>query len=728
MRLSPPTAVAPIPIPIAFDSLAVALRLALAGLVLCSSVRALPGEPLPLAVPAAADWIGYDGSWNPVAIRVGSPPQWINVFPNTGSSETWVIGRAGCDGTVCDVARPRDIKPDWTTADRYASLAMECRTERGGLFLSNQSSTWQDVGFYELGDTVQLGRRGVGYYGFDNISMDSELMLAGQIVSILNITDWWIGSLGLGIKQTSFTSDDKLSFVGTLAADRKLIPSHSYGYTAGAYYQSKGMPSSLTLGGFDTSRFLSNDVTFALSSDNLPVVAFNSIKVSTSRDPLGSSLLELSPLQRLDLYKIDSSTPFFWLPEYLCDAFAKQLGLTYNDTLQLYTYGSNSSPYDNAMNSNVSVTFTICDLPGSRKTVDITLPFSAFDHKLSYPFPKYDANVTSQSLRYFPLRKALDPKQFTLGRAFLQEAYLTVDYERRNFSVSQAQFPSDAETSKNLVAIPHPLSAIYEQNPRSSLSPAAASGIGVGVAAIAIIATWGIVVMYKKRKKTKESNKQIPEKRDQKNEKRSRWKFWRSSNPSPPSELLGDEHFATEAPSDPSVTRFELQAPMAPVELEASEITNPLYSASGKRRDIAIILPAYETRNVPTSSGEIAVPAATLTTGPPVYIFPYAALDTSDGDSELVSPLAPTLSTFNDSNSGEAPSPLTPSGSRSFRGFIPHAMPPPSVSPTEEQLSSTSPGTTANGSQPEGAQGPGEPMRRPRTPPRVLRRKFSWEE
>lgn len=35
-----------------------------------------------------------------VAIRVGSPPQWINVLPSTGSSETWVVGRAGCDSST----------------------------------------------------------------------------------------------------------------------------------------------------------------------------------------------------------------------------------------------------------------------------------------------------------------------------------------------------------------------------------------------------------------------------------------------------------------------------------------------------------------------------------------------------------------------------------------------------------------------------------------------------
>ena len=35
-----------------------------------------------------------------VTIRVGTPPQWVYIFPNTLSSETWVIGPAGCDGSM----------------------------------------------------------------------------------------------------------------------------------------------------------------------------------------------------------------------------------------------------------------------------------------------------------------------------------------------------------------------------------------------------------------------------------------------------------------------------------------------------------------------------------------------------------------------------------------------------------------------------------------------------
>ena len=34
-----------------------------------------------------------------VSIRVGTPPQWTNVFVSTASQETWMIGVGGCDGS-----------------------------------------------------------------------------------------------------------------------------------------------------------------------------------------------------------------------------------------------------------------------------------------------------------------------------------------------------------------------------------------------------------------------------------------------------------------------------------------------------------------------------------------------------------------------------------------------------------------------------------------------------
>ncbi|KAI4193746.1 MAG: hypothetical protein LQ350_008176 [Teloschistes chrysophthalmus] len=78
-------------------------------------------------------------------------------------------------------------------------------------------------------------------------------------------------------------------------------------------------------------------------------------------------------------------------------------------------------------------TFTIANSLTEGPTVDIVLPYSSFD--LGY-LPSFD----TPTLRYFPIQPAANDTQLTLGRAFLQEAYVTTDYQQGNFSVSQCNF------------------------------------------------------------------------------------------------------------------------------------------------------------------------------------------------------------------------------------------------------------------------------------------------
>ncbi|CAD6591030.1 MAG: hypothetical protein ASARMPREDX12_004894 [Alectoria sarmentosa] len=86
---------------------------------------------------------------------------------------------------------------------------------------------------------------------------------------------------------------------------------------------------------------------------------------------------------------------------------------------------------------------------------------------------------------YFPLRQAVNESQYTLGRAFLQEAYVIVDYERSNFSVSQCRFEDGIST--DLVAIP---SASETPN---HLRRNVAIGTSIGTASFFLLATLAAV-------------------------------------------------------------------------------------------------------------------------------------------------------------------------------------------------------------------------------------------
>lgn len=86
--------------------------------------------------------------------------------------------------------------------------------------------------------------------------------------------------------------------------------------------------------------------------------------------------------------------------------------------------------------------------------------------------------------RYFPLMRAANESQYTLGRTFLQEAYIIADYERRNFSVAPCSWADHLQ--QDIIAIQSPGSALT--NKRHALGAGAITGISLGAAAGVAIA------------------------------------------------------------------------------------------------------------------------------------------------------------------------------------------------------------------------------------------------
>lgn len=72
--------------------------------------------------------------------------------------------------------------------------------------------------------------------------------------------------------------------------------------------------------------------------------------------------------------------------------------------------------HDAMIKQDAEVTFQLGTSLSGGDIISITLPYASFDLEAGPPL------VKSQK-RYFPLRRAVDESQYTLGRAFLQEAY-----------------------------------------------------------------------------------------------------------------------------------------------------------------------------------------------------------------------------------------------------------------------------------------------------------------
>ncbi|KAG0648740.1 hypothetical protein D0Z07_4746 [Hyphodiscus hymeniophilus] len=280
--------------------------------------------------------------------------------------------------------------------------------------------------------------------GFDTVGLgytnDTGPTLPHQIVSAIFSDTFWFGMLGLGFQPTNFSGygDPQPSFSDTLYSNGT-ISSMSWSYTAGAYYQLKSVFGSLIFGGYDASRFTPNDVVFTMTGDNLRDIV-PTIRSMTATTSTGNTTLMSTP----EFAFIDSVVPELWLPVEVCQQFEKALNISLDNTTG--TYLIDAATHENLLNLNPNITITLGNQKTGGPTVDIVLPYAAFDLNVTAPI------LPNSSSLYFPLMQATDASQYTLGRTFLQEAYVTADYNTRTFNVSQCIF--DDTASAQVIAIP----------------------------------------------------------------------------------------------------------------------------------------------------------------------------------------------------------------------------------------------------------------------------------
>ncbi|RDW63644.1 hypothetical protein BP6252_11189 [Coleophoma cylindrospora] len=374
--------------------------------------------PSPIVVPPSQYFEGVDGSWSTFIVRVGSPAQSVKVLASTNSPDTIVVRPEGClEGAIPE------------------GVPSNCASARGGTFNSSLSTSWSEQGWYGL-NGIQYGfEANLGYkfnldYGVDRLGLGFEdgdaPVLENQTIAGYNLPNpLYLGLFGLGTQPviySTFGNFSAPSYFVTLR-NQSLIPSLSWSYTAGASYRfNAGQFAQLIFGGYDTSRYQPNDVSFQLRADTVlgllptPIYAF-----------------------------IESTDPNIWLPLSACLLFEQAFGLQYDNITQKYLM--NNTQFTTLSATNPSVSFRLASSTTGGSTTDITLPFYAFGLRAAYPF-------VPNATYYFPLKRAENSTQYTLGRAFLQEAYLTVDYDRGNFSVSQCTWVDGAKSAVNSILSP----------------------------------------------------------------------------------------------------------------------------------------------------------------------------------------------------------------------------------------------------------------------------------
>jgi hypothetical protein len=297
----------------------------------------------------------------------------------------------------------------------------------------------------------------------------------------------------LNPRTTNLTSqnDPQQSFM-QLLKNESVIPSLSYSYNAGAPYRLNKALGSLILGGYDTSAYQDTNSSYQFFSDQSRDLSIGVQTISTNASA-DNTVLQSGLISMF----IDSSVAEIYLPLDACHAFEKAFGLTYNTTLERYLVSD--SLHSKLTSENPSVTFTITTAITGGSSFNITFPYASFDLQINPPFVK-------KASRYFPLQRAANETQYVLGRTFLQEAYLIVDYERGNFSVHPRVWNASAES--NIVTILPPGAKVSVPNTESSsnsLSGGAIAGIVIGVCVVILavaVAILRFLVLPRRKKAT----------------------------------------------------------------------------------------------------------------------------------------------------------------------------------------------------------------------------------
>lgn len=470
-------------------------------------------------IPASVFWGGIEGNWSTFAINVGDPPQSVNVLMSTSGAGVRLPTLASCA--------------------QVNATGFDCAVRRGGVYQDSNSTTYTGAGL----STLSVADNISAIYGTDKVTLGSSGQLSLPREMILEYTgiNPFLGTIGLSGNNISLPWDTPsnktlYSLLNDLRSSGQ-IPSKYFGYQPGAWYRGKGTAGSLTVGGYDSSRGNEQNVltvpmsTTGAAGNNSLLVQLQGIDIGAISGPPGL------PLNAL----LDSSATVLWLPLTTCEFFEKAFNLTWDSGYQVYIVDEAS--HTRLLKQNASLTFALT-IPGSAagaNTTNITLPYAAFDSQASYPYLGI-ANGT-YTRRYFPLKRT--DTSFVLGRPFLQEVYLGVDWDRREFNVSQALWPESSKPQLQTV-----VAGQYEYAPisKSGLSGGAIAGVVIALLAGLALISYLIFLCLNRRKANQKSKEKTEISRPQLVEKPTFYPAEPSTYANAPQESRYEKPLQTRAP------------------------------------------------------------------------------------------------------------------------------------------------------------------------------------
>ncbi|KAH8645443.1 hypothetical protein BX600DRAFT_164867 [Xylariales sp. PMI_506] len=412
--------------------------------------------------PVAATWssepLGPDGPWPAVEVEFGGK-QKLPLYPGH-DFETFVVYYQGCTNTSDDPylydCSPEDVYEDgYITEDSGSSDGILWSPTESN-FMTGLLLKYGNEGTISWVDDVDLlGGTAI----IPNVSMavvtDAQAVYPGGLLSPLTV-----GCLGLGapksVNQTFSLSPRapgiNASLIPGYQWSHDEIASNSFGMHIGAV--NPPVPGSLYFGGYDQDRLVGPIVTSAGFDDGSGVIKSSfqlkdiSIDVISGSSPFTFNASATGLLSKgnssLDSgvdVRIDGCSPYLSLPSSVCKAIAGYLPVTYSEDLGLWLWNTSDLKYAEVVSSASALGFTISGSTGDDATISV--PFRHLNLTLDSPlvetpqpyFPCYDGPVI----------------EYTLGRAFLQDAFFGANWGESVWWLAQA--PGPKITTATIVTI-----------------------------------------------------------------------------------------------------------------------------------------------------------------------------------------------------------------------------------------------------------------------------------
>lgn len=404
--------------------------------------RAIDGGPVQLL--PSSNFYGPDGPWQTINVSLGDPPQSVQLLPG-GIFQSSILSNKLCPNSSlpqpCGLGGLYNMQDSNTVDNTSIGYVPPITSIDGG----STSCVSDGKSIMEL---LQIPRIGSSPWNVPNfsIALVEEIYIPFPDGSGGYPAE--VGTLSLGPYINQSWTQDGLPNVnasllpGWFFKQEKIIAADTYGLHIGS--AAMGIPLSLWFGGYDRSRVLGPVSSQAYATTLGAALLIDLLDIGIGVDK-GASPFNFSARQNILSQgnssigqslsvRVDPLAPYLHLPKSACDAIASYLPVTYKSKYGLYLWNTKDSNFKPIITSPSYLSFTFRASNLQQPNITIKVPFQLLNLTLQAP-------ITDIPTQYFPCRPPGGDSGFALGRAFLQAAFVGVQWDSNSGSWFFAQAP-----------------------------------------------------------------------------------------------------------------------------------------------------------------------------------------------------------------------------------------------------------------------------------------------